>query len=151
MTRLSAKKPAAMAFFLMAAALPLDCQNKSSNDFSHIVKLNKNWSTSGDSITIDEVRGPSDKWIAGSTYEVRGTYKLTSRDKATLGAFVATSGPHSEGPASPEQIMDVSRGEGKFRLRFQLSRTDCPIGVSCGPHLSFYPVPGGNSFLDAFI
>jgi beta-lactamase regulating signal transducer with metallopeptidase domain len=38
----------------------------------------------GDKITILEVRGTSDRFIAGNIYWIRGTYTLASRDRAIL-------------------------------------------------------------------
>jgi nitrous oxide reductase accessory protein NosL len=153
MTKLTAASSAAIAIAVVVLALAFGCRKKSSNDFSHAVQLNKTWTSNGDSITINEVRGPSDRWITGDTYEVTGTYKLSSRDRAILGAFVTTSGPRSGGPASPEQVMEASKGEGQFRLRFRIPRdaADCPIGASCGPGVSMYPAPYGESFLRAQI
>ena len=128
-------------------------QKKAPDDFTHIVRLNKTWSSAdGDSITVEEVRGPSSNWITGAQYEVVGRYKLTSRDKAGLGVFLTTSSRRTEPPVSQQQAMEVFKGEGQFRLRVRIwyELADCGIGSPCGPHVSLYPVPRGEAFLDAY-
>ncbi|MGA9626263.1 MAG: hypothetical protein WBQ65_17455, partial [Bryobacteraceae bacterium] len=57
-----------------------------------------------------------------------------------LGAFVTTSTSQPEVPhgVSPEQTMKISKGEGRFTLRFHMWHEG-------DPHVSFYPVPGGES------
>src|ERR1039458_2833468 len=132
---------------------PDDFTKKAPDDFTHIVRLNKTWSSAdGDSITVEEVRGPSSDWITGAQYEVVGRYKLTSRDKAGLGVFLTTSSRRTEPPVSPQQAMEVFKGEGQFRLRVRIwyELADCGIGSPCGPHVSLYPVPRGEAFLDAY-
>ena len=92
MTELTPIRTAALAIGFVFVALAFSYQKKSSNDFSHVVQLTNldqqpgpaTWTSNGDSIAINEVRGPSDRWITGDTYEVRGTHKLSSRDKAGL-------------------------------------------------------------------
>jgi len=148
MTKLTAKKSAAIAIGFICGALAFSClagaaqdQTRPSNDFSHVVRSGKTYSQAGDRIMIDEVRGPSDKRTIGNTYEVRGTYKLASRDQAVLGAFVTTSTSQPEVPheVSPEQTMKISKGEGRFTLRFHMWHDG-------DPHVSFYPAAGGESF-----
>jgi hypothetical protein len=132
---------------------PDDFTKKAPDDFTHIVRLNKTWSSAdGDSITVEEVRGPSSNWITGAQYEVVGRYKLTSRDKAGLGVFLTTSSRRTKPPVSPQQAMEVFKGEGQFRLRVRIwyELADCGIGSPCGPHVSLYPVPRGEAFLDAY-
>jgi hypothetical protein len=129
------------------------CQKKAATDFSHSVPLNRTATTNtGDSITIIEVRGPFSTWVEGATYEVRGRYKLVSRDKAQLAAYVTTMDRKPESSVR-EQWTEVSKGEGEFTLRFPLVRgwADCPIGSTCGPHVSFYPSDGGEGFLAVYI
>jgi beta-lactamase regulating signal transducer with metallopeptidase domain len=117
----------------------------------------------GDSITVDSVRGSANKLSPGNTYEVSGTYKLVSHDKALL-AIRVTGGriygslkpmivrdekgqqyrlvplnPNDSHRTLPDQNEAVSKGEGHFTLRFHLSGAG-------GPHVSFYPRGGDNSF-----
>jgi beta-lactamase regulating signal transducer with metallopeptidase domain len=148
MTKLAPKRSAAIAFGIIGGTLAFSClagapqdQTKPQNDFSHVVQVKKTQSRSGDAITIDEVRGPSDEWTVGNTYEVRGTYKLASREKAMLGAFVTIPASQRDVHAKslPEQMIAVSKGEGRFVLRFHMWQEG-------RPHVSFYPAAGGGSF-----
>jgi hypothetical protein len=128
---------------LISVGLPGAPQNQATgqNDFSHVAQIGKTYSRAGDVITIDEVRGPTEERVPGNTYEVRGTYKLASREKAMLGAFVTISSRdrdvHPE--SSPEQRVMISKGEGRFTLRFHFWQPG-------DPHVSFYPAEGGGSF-----
>jgi beta-lactamase regulating signal transducer with metallopeptidase domain len=150
MTQLTAKKVAAIAVCFLGSVIALSCfagavrQDSNSNDFSHVVNLER----TGDNITIQEVRGPSDTLAVGNIYEVRGTYKLISHDKAVLSVGVATERFHaseahtaaaneSHPPLSGQKII-VEKGEGSFTLQFYM--------VHGQPHVSFYPVEGGSSF-----
>lgn len=145
MTKLTPKKLAAIAMSFVGCAIVLSCfagspaSAQQSDDFSHVVNLEK--TASGDLITITEVRGPSDTISAGNTYEVRGTYKLASHDKAMLAVYVTVeaSAPHTSHPDLPNQRMIVEKGEGNFTLRFHMWHDG-------KPHVSFYPAKGGNSF-----
>ncbi|HWF06389.1 MAG TPA: hypothetical protein VHA06_22055, partial [Candidatus Angelobacter sp.] len=103
MAKLVFKKIAVLAVCLMSGAIALSgfagyatARQDSSTDFSHVVNLDG----SGDNIQVLEVRGPSDKLTVGNTYEVRGTYKLVSRDKAVLALNVTVDGnkPHESHP-----------------------------------------------------
>jgi beta-lactamase regulating signal transducer with metallopeptidase domain len=91
----------------------------------------------GDEITILEVRGTSEVFEAGHLYWIRGTYKLATRDRATLSAYTTTSEGNS--PSLNVQSTVVSRGTGAFTLFL-------PMPYKGWPHVSFYPVEGGNSF-----
>lgn len=146
MTNLSSKKIAAIAACLVGSAITLSCfagapaaQQNSSSDFSHVVNLGK--TSTGDSITVQEVRGSSDTLAVGNTYEVKGTYKLVSHDKALLAVYVTVeaSQPHTSHPALPDQKMIVEKDEGSFTLRFHMWHEG-------KPHVSFYPAKGGNGF-----
>lgn len=121
----------------------------------------------GDSITIESVRGTSDKLGTGNTYEVRGTYRLVSRSKALLAIWV-TAGP-AYGSPKPILVRDakgrmyrlvplnpndshrplanqhevVSKGEGRFTLRFHMWGPG-------GPHVSLYPYGGGSSLVSVY-
>jgi hypothetical protein len=109
----------------------------SSNDFSRVVTREQ----SGDVIKILEVRGPSDTITVGNTYEVRGTYKLVSQDKALLMVNITVDGykPHESHPDLPKQRMIVEKGEGSFTLQFHM-------WTEGQPHVSFYPAKGGHGF-----
>jgi len=152
MTKLTPKKLAAIAMSFVGCAIVLSCfagsfaSAQASDDFSHVVNLEK--TASGDLITITEVRGPSDTLAVGNTYEVRGTYKLASHDKALLAVHVMTEGrprePHSGAPRGkqlplPGQTMTIDKGEGNFTLQVNY----WTVGRL---HVSLYPVEGGSSF-----
>jgi len=109
----------------------------SSKDFSHVVTREQ----SGDIIKVLEVRGPSDTITVGNTYEIRGTYKLVSQDKALLMVNVTVDGykPHESHPDLPKQRMIVEKGEGSFTLQFHM-------WTEGQPHVSFYPAKGGHGF-----
>jgi beta-lactamase regulating signal transducer with metallopeptidase domain len=144
MTNLTSKKVAAIAMCFVGSVMVLSCfagapaAQQDSDDFSRVVNLAK--STTGDFITITEVRGPSDTLSVGNTYEVRGTYKLVSQDKATLAIYVTTDArqPHESHPNLPRQKMIVEKGEGSFTLQFHMWQEGMP-------HVSFYPVDKGGS------
>ena len=133
-----------LAFALAASAtIVLAClgvaiaTQNSSNDFSRVVTREE----TGDIIKIVEVRGPSDTITVGNTYEVRGTYKLASRDKAMLAVYVTVDGnkPHESHPDLPNQRMIVGKGQGSFTLKFRM-------WTEGQPHVSFYPAKGGQGF-----
>jgi beta-lactamase regulating signal transducer with metallopeptidase domain len=151
MTELTSKKFAAIAISFVGCVIILSCfagspaSAQASDDFSHVVNLEK--TVSGDLITITEVRGPSDKLEVGKTYEVRGTYKLASHDKALLAVHVMTEGrpaQHSSAPSGkhlplPGQTMTIDKGVGSFTLQVNY----WTVGRL---HVSLYPIEGGSSF-----
>ena len=151
MTKLTPKKLAAIAMSFVGCVIVLSCvagslaNAQASDDFSHVVNLEK--TVSGDLITITEVRGPSDKLEVGNTYEVRGTYKLASHDKALLAVHVMTEGrpaQHSSAPGGkhlplPGQTMTIDKGVGSFTLQVNY----WTVGRL---HVSLYPIEGGSSF-----
>jgi hypothetical protein len=142
MTTFTSKKVAVIACFL-GSAIALSCyagttgrREDSSPDFSHVVNLEGN----GDTIKIVEVRGPSDTLAVGNIYEVRGTYKLVSQEKALLMVNLTTEGrSHESHPSLAQQKIIVEKGEGSFVLQFHLWEEGMP-------HVSFYPINGGNGF-----
>jgi beta-lactamase regulating signal transducer with metallopeptidase domain len=144
MTKLTPKKLAAIAMSFVGCVIVLSCfggsfaSAQASDDFSHVVNLEK--TSSGDLITITEVRGPSDTLAVGNTYEVRGTYKLVSQEKALLmiNVTMETRQPHESHPALPRQKMIVEKGEGTFTLQFHMWHEGMP-------HVSFYPNNKGGS------
>jgi beta-lactamase regulating signal transducer with metallopeptidase domain len=145
MTQLTSKKVAAIAMCFVGSVIVLSglaaapARGQASNDFSHVVNLAK--TSTGDVIMIQEVRGPSDTIKPGNTYEVRGTYKLISQDKAMLAVNVTTDGrqPHESHAALPGQKTIVEKGEGSFTLQFHMWHEGMP-------HVTFYPVKGGGGF-----
>jgi beta-lactamase regulating signal transducer with metallopeptidase domain len=148
MTKLTSKKAAMIAMGFVASVIVLSsfagslARAQSSDNFSHVVNLEK-----ADSITITEVRGPSDTLVVGNTYEVRGTYKLTTHDKALLAVYVMTEGrpaQHSSAPGGkhlplPGQTMTIDKGVGSFTLQVNY----WTVGQL---HVSLYPIEGGSSF-----
>ena len=148
MTQLTSKKAAIIAICFVSSVIVLSsfagsfAKAQASDDFSHVVNLEK-----ADSITITEVRGPSDTLVVGNTYEVRGTYKLTTHDKALLAVNVMTEGrprePHSSASGQPRPLpthkMIIEKGEGTFTLQVNY----WTVGRL---HVSLYPTEGGSSF-----
>lgn len=114
---------------------------------------------------VKTVRGTSDTLSTGSTYKIRGTYKLVSRDKAVLAinvtrlignrsiivrdqsdqryATTPLSNPNNQHRQLPDQHEIVRKREGSFTLRFHLWGPG-------DPHVSFYPCGGGESFLSTY-
>jgi beta-lactamase regulating signal transducer with metallopeptidase domain len=145
MTQLTPKKLAAIAACFVGSVIILSCfagslaRAQQSDDFSHVVNLEK--TSSGDLITITEVRGPSDTLVVGNTYEVRGTYKLVSQDKAllTVGVTREISQPFEKHQNLPTQKMTVEKGEGSFTLQFHMWQQGMP-------RVAFYSLQGGPGF-----
>lgn len=129
---------AGLALSSVAAAPP--AEGNSSNELTHVVpfELGTAYFQGGDSITIDQVMGTSDTISVGNVYQVKGTYKLVSHDKAMLAAFITTPGSNPI-PTMRTQKLTVDKGEGSFSLIFYM-------WAEGGPHVSFYPVPSGSSF-----
>lgn len=94
----------------------------------------------GDEITIEEIRGTAKTFEPGHIYRIKGTYKLASRDKATVAAFT-TAANVSDGKSRSLKVqhMSVRRGEGDFALFL-------PMSCQGWPHVSFYPNGGGEGF-----
>jgi hypothetical protein len=152
----------------MAVPASLQQDRSSASSLSYVVKLGTPQKTNdqGDAITIESIRGTSDTIRAGNTYEVSGTYTLASADKAEL-AINVTTGNHARPilvrdqggrqyeliplpvnpdhhPPIPAQKEAVSKGSGRFTLRFHM-------WGSGQPHVSFYPIKGsGESFLSTY-
>jgi hypothetical protein len=94
----------------------------------------------GDSITISEVRGTSEKFESGNIYWIMGSYTLSSHDRANLSAFTtAKEAKDGTGPIWKIQTTMVQRGSGKFTLCL-------PMSCAGWPHVSFYPEDKGESF-----
>jgi hypothetical protein len=66
-------------------------------ELSHVVRFEAGATRlrGGDSITVDEIDGTSDKLASGNTYVIKGTYKLASRKHARLLASVTANQPRA--------------------------------------------------------
>ena len=96
-------------------------------------------SDKADSITIDEVRGDREGFVADGTYDVRGHYDLRSVPEARLAVYV-TNGRTDE---SAEGQVRVARGTGTFELKLEV--------LAAGyPHVTFYPDGGGEGFAGTY-
>ena len=132
------------AVLALCVTLPLlgDTSNgaETDTDFPHVlqVELGSSDFASGDSITIQEVRGDTDEIRAGGTYCVTGTYTLASEDEADLSFFATTTNP-APTPIDPKQTVRVKKGAGSFRLIKKM--TD--MGDL---HLTFYSRASGQGF-----
>jgi hypothetical protein len=130
-----------VALLLAACALTgLAAVGQAAEEFPHLIpfKLGRTEFVPGDSITIQTVRGTSDKLRTNETYCVEGTYTLSSRSEAVLALYVTTRQP-VQSETDPRQILRVHRGTGSFRLLKTMDLEGCP-------HLTFYTVPSGSSF-----
>ncbi len=114
-------------------------QDDAGYDMSHVVhfELGRTQFVNGDKITIEEIRGTSDKIAAGNTYIIKGTYHLASEKKAMLAAFTtgdASNPQHVQMQSIPNQrtqTMMVDQGDGTFSLILYM-------WYDGHPHVSFY-------------
>ena len=148
MTKLSLKALSIIVAGFIAAGLALSsvaaappAEGNSSNELTHVVpfELGTAYFQGGDSITVDQVLGTSDTISAGNVYQVKGTYKLVSHDKAMLAAFVTSRQGSQPTPNMRTQKLILEKGEGSFSLIFYMWDEG-------SPHVSFYPIPSGSSF-----
>jgi hypothetical protein len=94
----------------------------------------------GDKIAITEIRGSAETFEPGNIYWIKGTYRLASRDKATLAAYVtAQDVENARSPSLKIQHTIVDHGDGTFTLCL-------PMLYRGWPHVSFYPAEGGEGF-----
>jgi hypothetical protein len=94
----------------------------------------------GDDISILEVHGTADTMQPGNIYWIKGTYKLSSHDRAMLAAFTtARSAEDDKGAYLKVQTAKVGRGAGTFTIFL-------PMSYEGWPHVSFYPADGGDCF-----
>jgi hypothetical protein len=94
----------------------------------------------GDQIQIEEIHGTSGKFEPGNIYWIKGTYTLSSHDKASLSAFTtAKEAKDGTGPIWKVQTVVVKRGSGTFTLFL-------PMSCEGWPHVSFYTDGGGEGF-----
>lgn len=118
-----------------------------SSEFPHEVAFEQGATKfqTGDEITILEIRGTAPTFKTGNIYWIRGTYKLASKDRATLGAFAtAIKAGDGRSRSLKVQTSKVERGEGEFTLYL-------PMTYEGLPHVSFYGAEdgqgmGGNYF-----
>jgi beta-lactamase regulating signal transducer with metallopeptidase domain len=120
--------------------------SSSGYDLSHIVPFEVGASRlrNGDSITIVDVTGTSDRMTAGNMYVIKGTYKLASKEQATLLASVTASkrGDGQGVPTQKTQSVTVDQGNGHFTLILYMA-------YDGNPHISFYPAEG-ESFANVY-
>ncbi|MGA3067612.1 MAG: hypothetical protein ABSF29_12280 [Tepidisphaeraceae bacterium] len=93
----------------------------------------------GDTILITSVRGPGDSISPGSTYEVQGTYILSSHDDARLVAGVTPMGGDNIDTSGKNQSTVVDKGMGKFDLMLA-------VPVKGYPYLGFSTADDNVSF-----
>jgi beta-lactamase regulating signal transducer with metallopeptidase domain len=119
----------------------------SANELSRAVhfEIGRTRLRDGDKITIEEVSGTSDTMTEGNMYVVKGTYKLTSAEWATLAAYTTADAKDARAmqmqaiPDMKTQRAVVNKGEGRFKLIFYM-------WYNGNPHVSFYPAEGGSDF-----
>ena len=135
-----------VAFVISAWASPSAVHETSPSKISQTVyfKTGKIYFQGADNIIIDAVHGTADTFAAGNLYQVDGRYKLVTRDKALLAAFVTVKSSSGRTPDMQTQEMKVSRGEGHFSLLFYMWQDGAP-------HVSFYPYPSGSSFAGVYL
>jgi hypothetical protein len=151
MTKLKRWSAALIATASICGGLVLACcgaapsDSNSGYDLSHVVhfEIGRTVLPKGDSITIEQVRGTSDTMTAGNLYEVKGSYTLSSADKAMLAAFTTVNSNDPENPKFEKvpiqktQTVMVDKGQGHFTLLFYMWQNG-------NPHVSFYPAEGGG-------
>jgi beta-lactamase regulating signal transducer with metallopeptidase domain len=114
-------------------------------DFPYTVRFQQGATRlpAGDKIVITEVKGTAETVAPGNIYLVRGTYKLTSHERASLSVF--TTAKYVVGPGKfitgsndlKVQTTSVTKGEGTFTFYL-------PMTGDGFPHVSFYPAEGGG-------
>jgi hypothetical protein len=88
-----------------------------------------------DSIVILAMCGSAPMLAVGGKYQVRGAYRLSSRERASLHLSVGSSRRARVGQASPGANTTVTHGSGQFVLELALRHRGYP-------HLTFYSLPG---------
>ena len=126
---------------IVFAQTATDLENRGGRAFSNSVsfEVGKMDFTNGDAITITSIRGTNSKIGKGGTYSIEGTYTLDSQDGAVLAAFVTTKENSGTTAIDPTQQLKIGKGTGKFKLILTMHEKGFP-------HVSFYPVQGGDSF-----
>jgi hypothetical protein len=152
MSSLKLWKGAAIAASLVGGGLSLvgvaasPATSKSGYELSHPVpfEVGATRLRDGDSITVEEVTGTSEKMSAGNTYVIKGSFKLASQKRATLLASVTANRP-KQGPGVPTQRTQsvlVDQGDGHFSLILYMA-------YDGNPHVGFYPADG-ESFANLY-
>jgi hypothetical protein len=112
------------------------------SEFPYAVKFEPGATSflNGDKIIIVEVRGTAETFSPGNIYWIRGTYKLTSHERAMLAAYT-TAMDAADGTSNTLKVQTtvVTQGNGTFKLFL-------PMSCRGWPHVSFYPADGGESF-----
>ena len=91
----------------------------------------------GDNITINEVRGTAATVCAGNIYVIKGTYRLTSEESASLSAYTTGNAADPKAmsmqsiPTQKTQTVDIDAGSGRFSLILYM-------WYDGNPHVSFY-------------
>ena len=120
-----------------------DVEGQKSEDVSHVVhfEVGDTQFLAGDSITISEIRSGVDAVTVGNTYQVKGTYTLASANEANLAVYVTalTRDDTHRDPYDSRQTVHIKKGTGSFTVVL-------PFLSKGHPHLSFYPMGGGESF-----
>ena len=114
------------------------------HDLSHFVKFEQGGTQlrDGDQITIEEIHGTSSTIDVGQLYEIKGTYKLASHERAQLAVEITSSDPtHYSHMQTQEMIVD--QGEGRFTVYMYM-------WCKGNPHMSFYPTTRGESFASVY-
>jgi hypothetical protein len=124
----------AVSSFGDAKRAPQDRADTGSGELPQVVtyQTGANRFLKGDDITITEVRGTADTIAPGNIYCVKGTYKLASREKALLAAYI-TANNAAEGTSKSLKVqhLNVNKGDGTFTLYL-------PMYIEGCPHVSFY-------------
>jgi beta-lactamase regulating signal transducer with metallopeptidase domain len=109
-------------------------------DLSHEVpfKIGQTYFNSGDSLTIQEIRGSSDHVAALNNYEIKGSYHLVSRQQATLAVYVTSWAQNPPGQNDCDPII-IKKGDGEFTIKLHMWSDG-------SPHVSIYaPSSDGGS------
>ncbi|HET6881036.1 MAG TPA: carboxypeptidase-like regulatory domain-containing protein [Pirellulales bacterium] len=117
-------------------------ESPSQSEFPHSVKFEQGATKflDGDKITIVEVRGTAETFKPGEIYWIKGTYTLSSHDRATLAAYTtAKNAADGRSKSFTAQTTTVKKGSGDFTLFL-------PMACEGWPHVSFYPADGGEGF-----
>jgi beta-lactamase regulating signal transducer with metallopeptidase domain len=90
------------------------------SDLTHVLPFqvgHTEFNDKGDGLTITEIRSDRDKFEVGGTYQVRGTFHLSSRDHVRLALWVSATRPgEGRGFGAPGQFMAINKGDGTFTL-----------------------------------
>ncbi len=101
-------------------------------------KIGQTYFNSGDSLTIQEIRGSSDHVAALNNYEIKGSYHLVSHQQATLAVYVTSWAQNPPGQNGCDPII-IKNGDGEFTIKLHM-------WVDGSPHVSIYaPNSDGGS------